>query len=172
MHQNKAFTLIELLVVISIISVLAATMMTAFSSAKDKTYLGRAKAEFRSVETALELYRMANNDQYPGDVARDTAPTGLSQYLGGYGTTGWPKAPWPNSSFDWDYWANNGDPIYQISIRFCPQGATALSQCTFPKAGWASNFNLLSAVYYCVSGPCRAHESELPTYPGYCVNCP
>jgi prepilin-type N-terminal cleavage/methylation domain-containing protein len=171
MQKNKAFTLIELLVVISIISVLAAISLTAFSSAKDKVYLGRAKAEFRSVETALELYRMDNNDQYPGDAMRDVAPTGLSQYLGGYGTAGWPKAPWPNSSFDWDYWPNGGNPIYQISVRFCPQGG-ALSECNFPKAGWADSFGVNSAVYYCVSGPCRAHESELPTYPGYCVNCP
>jgi len=169
-QYKKGFTLIELLVVISIIGLLGSITFVSINSAKDKTYFGIAKTEFRTIETALELYRSANNNQYPPDVARDTAPAGLSQYLGGYGNTGWPKGPWPDSLFDWDYWPNGGNPIYQISIRFCPANAN-ISQCHFPKDSWANNFDINSSVYYCVSGPCRAHESEAPNYPGYCVNC-
>jgi type II secretion system protein G len=163
--KNKGFTLIELLVVISIIGLLAAVLLTALVSAKDAAYLNRTKVEFRSIETALEMYRMDHNNQYPDDVARDTMPTGLSAYIG----ANWPKGPWPGSYYDWDNW-NIGGPIYQISLRFCPAGGN-LATCHFPKEPWASSFGVDSSVYYCITGACRAHESEPIDYPGYCANC-
>lgn len=169
--KQTGFTLIELLVVIAIVGLLATIVLSSIKVAKDKTYFSRALTEFKSMATALQYY-LIDYDQYPADVSRDLPP-GLGQYLAGQNISSWPSAPWPNSVYDWDNWDDPNTPgakIYQISIRFCPIGAQ-ISQCSFPKESWASNFGVDSAVYYCIEGSCRPHINQPVTYPGYCVNC-
>ncbi|MDE2031160.1 MAG: prepilin-type N-terminal cleavage/methylation domain-containing protein [Patescibacteria group bacterium] len=170
--MKKGFTLIELLVVIAIISILSSIIISSLRSARERAYYANALQELNSYRTALEFYASDNNGNYPPDVSRGT-PSGLEKYLAGGAlpTVG----PWPGSVFDWDNWqndsgVNNTEPTYQISIRFCPYGGT-LSQCNFPDEPWASCFNVDSSVYYCISGNCRAQQSQPTTYPGYCVNC-
>ena len=130
-----------------------------------------SKAETRAIATALELYANDHGSYHP-DVSRDIPP-GLEKYLGSSGD--WPKAPWPGSIYDWDAWAPSDlayDPkqqVYQLSIRFCPFNQPL--SCAFPNQPWAQNFDYYSAVYYCVSGPCRSHSSQPINYPGYCLNC-
>lgn len=53
----KGFTLIELLVVISIIGVLLALSLVAFSSTKKSARDGKRKADLEQVRSALEIYR-------------------------------------------------------------------------------------------------------------------
>lgn len=125
------------------------------------------------METALKSYSFDHGDQYPADGSRDILPNGLGPYLfGSSAANAWPKAPWPGSVYDWDNWDdpdNPGQKIYQISIRFCPSGG-GLSTCRFPSSSWANNFGVDSAVYYCIFGFCRSHQSQPYSYPGYCVN--
>lgn len=155
----------EVLVVISIIALLATFSLVYMSQVRERAYMAGAKHEFHSISQALELYVYEYGD-YPTDTVR-AMPPGLEKYLGGT----WPSVIWPDSVFDWDNWtATSGEKIYQISIRFCPQGGS-LSQCHFPSEPWASGFGVDSSVYYCVSGPCRAHINQPLNYPGYCVNC-
>ncbi len=173
-HPNDTrtgFTLIELLIVVSIVGILAAILFPTVRGSANKAYLSRAKAEFKSINTALELYASASGGNYPADVSRDL-PAGLEQYLGGHN---WPKAPWPNTVYDWDSWAPGDlayppyEQVYQISIRFCTQQTPLV--CSFPNETWAANFDYYSSLYYCVSGPCRAHSSQPTTHPAYCINC-
>lgn len=162
--MKKGFTLIELLVVIAISGVLASIILSETSKARSMASFGRAKLEFKSIATAIELYAQNNNNQMPPDANRNLPP-GIETYLS---SGNWPNAPWPQSVYDWDNWVDsNGNQILQISIRFC----TTPTDCKIPNEPWAAGFDYYSAVYYCMSGPCRSHISKPINHPGYCVNC-
>ena len=60
----RAFTLIELLIVVAIIAILAAIAVPNFLEAQTRAKVSRVKADQRTIATALESYRVDNN-QYP-----------------------------------------------------------------------------------------------------------
>ena len=69
-HDTKyrkafGFTLIELLVVISIIGILVAGATASWTNAQRKSRDAKRKSDFKSVQTALELY-FQTNGKYPG----------------------------------------------------------------------------------------------------------
>lgn len=64
MNKSRGFTLIELLVVIAIIGLLASVVMASLNSARGKALDAKRASEMKSIQTALELYYMANNS-YP-----------------------------------------------------------------------------------------------------------
>jgi len=167
-HGLFGFTLVELLVVISIIGILATIIFPFVVNARKAAYVARAKAELRNIGMAVERYSI-DNGGYPADANRNLPP-GLEAYLA---PGVWPAAPWPGSVYDWDNWApsdlthNPKIQTYQVSIRFC----TNPGNCQFPNEPWAENFDYYSAVYYCISGSCRAHSSRQTSHAGYCVNC-
>src|SRR5437868_3990543 len=63
-RTNSAFTLIELLIVVAIIAFLAAIAVPNFLEAQTRAKVSRAKADLRTVATALETYCVDNNG-YP-----------------------------------------------------------------------------------------------------------
>lgn len=54
--ESRGFTLVELLVTFSIISILATIILTSMKGAQAQTRDARAKADMRSVQSALSLY--------------------------------------------------------------------------------------------------------------------
>jgi len=65
--ERAAFTLIELLIVVAIIAILAAIAVPNFLEAQTRAKVSRVKADFRSIGTALEAYRVdANTYPDPG----------------------------------------------------------------------------------------------------------
>jgi len=67
-RQNKSsagFTLIELLVVISIIGLLASTVLASLGSARATAKDARVKSDIKQIQIALELFRNNNNNLYP-----------------------------------------------------------------------------------------------------------
>jgi len=61
---TAGFTLIELLIVVAIIALLAAIAVPNFLEAQTRAKVSRAKNDLRTLATALETYRVDNND-YP-----------------------------------------------------------------------------------------------------------
>lgn len=163
--KQSGFSLIELLIVIAIIAILASVIMPVVSIAREKAYYVRAKAEFKSIEAALEMYKSDHSGNYPADAGRGNSPDGLEQYLS---SNEWSEGAWPGSILDWDVYTINPGSIVtrQISIRFCDNDI-----CKFPNADWAAGFDEYSAVYYCIEGPCRPHPARDSDHPGRCVNC-
>lgn len=61
---SRGFTLIELLIVVAIIAILAAIAVPNFLEAQVRSKVSRAKADMRSIATAVESYAVDNN-KYP-----------------------------------------------------------------------------------------------------------
>ena len=61
---RTAFTLIELLIVVAIIAILAAIAVPNFLEAQTRSKVSRARADARSIATAVESYAVDNN-KYP-----------------------------------------------------------------------------------------------------------
>jgi type II secretion system protein G len=66
LRSRRAFTLIELLIVVAIIAILAAIALPNFLEAQTRAKVSRAAADLRTVATALETYRIDQN-QYPAE---------------------------------------------------------------------------------------------------------
>jgi type II secretion system protein G len=61
----RGFTLIELLIVVAIIAILAAIAVPNFLEAQTRSKVSRAKADMRSISTAVESYHVDNNRYAP-----------------------------------------------------------------------------------------------------------
>jgi general secretion pathway protein G len=80
---SRAFTLIELLVVVAIIAILAAIALPNFIEAQTRAKVSRARADMRTIATALETYRVDMN-AYPPARGRMTEREAIHLY-DGYG---------------------------------------------------------------------------------------
>lgn len=85
--NNKGFTLIELLVVIAVLGILAAIAIPRLTGVTDKARTSEAVSALGSIKTALEMYSVENNGDYPeaqdnGTV--DDFDAVVSGYLDGY----------------------------------------------------------------------------------------
>jgi general secretion pathway protein G len=65
MIRHSGFTLIELLIVVAIIAILAALAVPNFLEAQTRAKVSRAKADIRSLVTAVESYYIDHNNYPP-----------------------------------------------------------------------------------------------------------
>jgi type II secretion system protein G len=68
-QKRSGFTLIELLIVVAIIGILAAIAVPNFLNAQIRAKISRAVSDMKTLETALEMYRLDSNDYPPANQA-------------------------------------------------------------------------------------------------------
>ncbi len=72
---SRGFTLIELLIVIAVISIIIGIALPRFKGMQDEGNIAKAKAELRTLQTAVESYYIHNATTYPATLAVMTAAT-------------------------------------------------------------------------------------------------
>ncbi|HKJ95587.1 MAG TPA: type II secretion system major pseudopilin GspG [Gammaproteobacteria bacterium] len=100
--RQRGFTLLEIMVVVVILGILATFVVQNLASAPEKARITKAKSDIRTLESALERYKL-DNYRYPTTeqglkalVTRPTsAPEPANWQQGGY-IKSVPKDPWGN----------------------------------------------------------------------------
>lgn len=95
LSNQKGFTLIELMIVITVIAILSAVALFAFTRVQKQSRDARRKAEMKTLQTALVAYN-ADNGTYPATIGL-LCPTGPSGCTGAAGSVAYvnsiPTAP-------------------------------------------------------------------------------
>lgn len=65
LNKQAGFTLVELLVVIAIIAILSVTAYVALGGQTEKARNSKRQSDLASIQSALEIYSVNNNSQYP-----------------------------------------------------------------------------------------------------------
>src|SRR4051794_1783587 len=100
---QKAFTLIELLVVIAIIAILAAMLLPALATAKERANRAACLNNIRQLSLGTQIYGNDNDQKIP-DATRNTDGRGTDSYTGMVG------------SEIGHYWTNG----YGVKVLDCP----------------------------------------------------
>jgi prepilin-type N-terminal cleavage/methylation domain-containing protein len=134
MEKSKGFTLIELLIVVAIIAILAAIAVPNFLEAQVRSKVSRARADLRSIATAVEAYRTDNNT-YPLNML-------VEQNLGGESDP-YPFVPAPAGGNN-EFYFSRKNPIttpiaYMTSIPLDPFFKQMLSAATSGFTGNSMN---------------------------------
>jgi len=83
-NSEPGFTLIELLVVIAIIAILAAMLLPALSSAKEKAKRATCVNHQHQMGASMVMYLSDNNDKVPPSAYNDTMTTGTDAAYDAY----------------------------------------------------------------------------------------
>lgn len=81
-HTCKYFTLIELLVVIAIITILAALLLPALNSARDKVIMTKCKSNLQQIAVGIHAYAGDNAEYMPNSELSATPPNSRYTHRG------------------------------------------------------------------------------------------
>jgi len=139
MRHTNGFTLIELLVVIAIIAILAAMLLPALASAKERAQRAGCGSNLRQWGLAMAMYADDNQGRLPAYRIPGSAPgapagynddallwTDLSAFAAaGSGNIGWFEAlpPYVASAPLWQAAANPANVVNARTIYTCPTAA-------------------------------------------------
>lgn len=86
--RRRGFTLIEVLIVVTIMAVLAATIIPQFTSSADEARQSQLKFNVHTLQSQIHLYYLQHNSLYPNPLTRLTVKTdldGTANTAGAYG---------------------------------------------------------------------------------------
>ncbi|MCC5877205.1 MAG: prepilin-type N-terminal cleavage/methylation domain-containing protein [Candidatus Sumerlaeia bacterium] len=138
-HKNHGFTLIELLIVVAIIAILAAIAVPNFLEAQTRSKVSRARADLRTIATALESYAVDHNRYPPTPFFGVTGvlrvvPNNLSTPVA-YITTAQMSDPFIDRTLgDFEY--PTAPPNNKSPWTPCSSGNCSPYEPTNPTAGW------------------------------------
>jgi len=75
MFKRNGFTIIELLIVITVIAILVGIALPRFRGMQEEGNINKAKAELRTLQTAIESYYIHNSNTYPSALSSLTSAT-------------------------------------------------------------------------------------------------
>ena len=78
---RKGFTIIELLIVISVIAILVGIALPRFKGMRDEGNISKAKGELRTLQSAVESYRIHNGAYPAAGAAWEAALTGATPQI-------------------------------------------------------------------------------------------
>jgi len=143
-RSRSAFTLIELLVVIAIIAILAAMLLPALSSAKQKAYRISCLNNLRQLGVFMQLYSDSNNDTFPGTRAYTwfTPQNGSTDPLDNW----WGQYIFPNNG---NITNNNATTMFRcpaiLSTEYLPNGTPWSWAFNSDRVGYGFNTYFLGA---------------------------
>ena len=136
--MKKGFTLIELLIVIAVISILIGIALPRFKGMQDEGNIAAAKAELRTLQTAVESYYIHNSNTYPttGSAALQTAMASATLSI----ITYVPTDPFSESGADYVYVMGGTNSKYYILYSVGPggNGSASISRDTVSEINGSS----------------------------------
>lgn len=125
-RSAAGFTLIEVLVVVVILGILAAIIVPNIMSKPGEARIAKAKTDIRTIEQALNMYKL-DNGSYPttdqGLQALIKKPSGATNYRQGGYLPRLPKDPWGRPYHYLDPGVHGAIDIYTLG-RDGQQGGT------------------------------------------------
>ena len=128
MHKQSGFSLIEILVVLVIMGLLISVVAPTVLNSADDARLQKARADFKSIETALKIYRL-DNFTYPTTeqgLAALVEPTTLAPEPRNFKTGGYldgvPIDPWGRAYLYLSPGENGAVDIYSYGADGLPGG--------------------------------------------------
>ena len=86
--RRDGFTLIEVLIVVTIMAVLAATIIPQFTTSADEARQSQLKFNVHSLQSQIHLYHLQHNSLFPDVLTKLTVKTDLDGTLNAAGAYG------------------------------------------------------------------------------------